>query len=541
VASFPALLTNSINLDNNIPKNNISLPIIIPHPGIITDYWAKALDNDKMSRKEDKMSHRHRKFLTRRKILRKTGLLAGGTALKIQTLPSVATTRKSGNLQIVSVRHQFQEHRFRTPLKFGNTPINNLTVLNVTVGLKNPSGSSALGFGSMPLGNIWSFPPKHAPPDKSLNAMKLLAAEVADLVGNCDRETDPIELAVRLQPQCLQRADRLSRKMKLKTNIPKLCTLVVISPFDAAIHDACGKINGINSYNALGPDYIARDLSHYLDKPFKGKYLDRYTLRRPIPTMPLYHLIGALDPLTEADIGRRIDDRLPETLSQWIKRDGLTHMKIKMNGDDLDWDIERMLSIDRVAEQTQNRLGVKKWAYSADFNERCRNVEYLLEFFGKVREKNPAAFNRLQYVEQPTDRDLNAHPENKMHRAAKIKPVVIDESLTDYQSLILARQQGYSGIALKTCKGQTEALLMAAAALELKMFITVQDLTCPGAAFLHSAGLAARIPTVTAVEGNARQYCPSANREWAKKYPQMFSIKNGTVKTGLLTKPGLGH
>ncbi len=30
--------------------------------------------------------------------------------------------------------------------------------------------------------------------------------------------------------------------------------------------------------------------------------------------MPLYHLVGALDPLTDADIPSRIDDGLPETL-----------------------------------------------------------------------------------------------------------------------------------------------------------------------------------------------------------------------------------
>jgi L-alanine-DL-glutamate epimerase-like enolase superfamily enzyme len=212
-----------------------------------------------------------------------------------------------------------------------------------------------------------------------------------------------------------------------------------------------------------------------------------------------------------------------------------------MNGDDLRWDVDRVLSIDRVTGETQKRRGVQQWFYSIDFNERCPNVEYLLDFFARIREKNPRAFERIQYVEQPTDRDLRAHPENKMHAAAKIKPVVIDESLTDYESLLLAREQGYSGAALKACKGITEALLMAAGALEFKMFLTVQDLTCPGASFLESAELSARVPTVAAIEGNARQFCPDANKEWEKKYPELFIVKNGTVRTQGLTKPGLGH
>ena len=40
-----------------------------------------------------------------------------------------------------------------------------------------------------------------------------------------------------------------------------------------------------------------------------------------------------------------------------------------------------------------------------------------------------------------------------MHEAAKLKPVVIDESLIDYESLLLSRELGYSGVALKACKG----------------------------------------------------------------------------------------
>ena len=42
-----------------------------------------------------------------------------------------------------------------------------------------------------------------------------------------------------------------------------------------------------------------------------------------------------------------------------------------------------------------------------------------------------------------------------MHEAAKFEPVVIDESLLDLESLQLAREMGYTGAALKACKGQS--------------------------------------------------------------------------------------
>ena len=127
-----------------------------------------------------------------------------------------------------------------------------------------------------------------------------------------------------------------------------------------------------------------------------------------------------------------------------------------------------------------------------------------------------------------------------MHEAAKFKPVVIDESLIDLESLHLAREMGYTGVAFKACKGQTQSLLLAAAAQKYGMFLCVQDLTCLGASLIHSASLAAHIPGVAAIESNARQYCPIANAPWESRFPGVFTIRDGTMNTSLLNGPGLG-
>ena len=448
---------------------------------------------------------------------------------------------KSTDIRIVDVQFEFKEHQYRTPLKFGGVPTDHCILFNVNLQVQTRDGKEAQGKGSMPLGNVWAFPPRYVPFDESLNAMTKLAELAVDNTLDCTLFAHPLELSEELEPVFLQTADDLSESMQLATPIPKLCTVVTTSPIDAAIHDAFGKANGINSYNGLDRDYIQSDLSNFLNEEFTGKYLDQYTTRHPKPNMPIYHLVGALDPLTDADIDQRLNDGLPETLPEWIEADGLTHLKIKLNGDDLEWDVARVLAIDRVTAETQEKRGVQTWNYSADFNETCKDVEYLLDFLNRIHEIEIQAFQRLAYIEQPTDRDLKSHPENKMHKAAEIKPVVIDESLTDFETLLLARDQGYSGVALKACKGQSQALLMGAAAQEYEMFLAVQDLTCPGASFLHSAGLAARIRGVTAIEGNARQFCPSANDGWRELYPSIFNITDGTVGTQILTGPGLGH
>lgn len=448
---------------------------------------------------------------------------------------------KPTDIRILDVQYDFKEHQYRTPLKFGGVPTDHCVLFNVRIQVQTQDGKEAEGKGSMPLGNVWAFPPRYVPFDQSLTAMKQVAESAAEATRDCTLCAHPLELSEVLEPEFLQIADELSQEMHLSTPIPKLCSVVTTSPIDAAIHDGFGKANGINSYNGLDMDFIQADLSHFLNEQFSGKYLDQYTTRHPKPDMPIYHLVGALDPLTDADIENRLDDGLPETLPEWIDADGLTHLKIKLNGDDLAWDVARVLAIDKITAETQVKRGIHTWCYSADFNETCQDVEYLLEFLGRVQEGEEKAFERLAYIEQPTDRDLESHPENKMHKAAEIKPVVIDESLTDFETLLLARDQGYSGVALKACKGQSQALLMGAAAQEYDMFLAVQDLTCPGASFLHSAGLAARIRGVTAIEGNARQFCPGANDGWREEYSSIFNITDGTVGTQILTGPGLGH
>jgi L-alanine-DL-glutamate epimerase-like enolase superfamily enzyme len=328
--------------------------------------------------------------------------------------------------------------------------------------------------------------------------------------------------------------------MKLTEPIPKLCAMVTASPFDAAVHDAFGKVHGRNCFQTYGRDFLPRDLGHYLGPEYAGEHLEKYVLTKAKPRMPLYHLIGALDPITDGDIQKRIGDALPETLPEWIRHDGLTHLKIKLNGDDLKWDAERVVRVDQTAAETQKQRGVQRWHYSLDFNERCPNVQYLLEFLAKVKEQRPEGFERIQYIEQPTARDLSANRHNVMHEAAKLRPVVIDESLIDLESLKLAQELGYTGAALKACKGQSQSLLLAAAAQKAGLFLCVQDLSCPGASLIHSAGLAAHVPGVAAIESNARQYCPAANEPWAARFRGMFRITDGTMETGLLDGPGLG-
>jgi L-alanine-DL-glutamate epimerase-like enolase superfamily enzyme len=440
-------------------------------------------------------------------------------------------------IQIESITSSFEDIRYRSPYKFGGVAMDHTTLLNVKARVRTRDGKVAEGFGSMPLSNPWAFPSKQMSYDTTQNAMQALGKRLVALTNTYREYGHPIDINIALEPEYLKVAAAVSAELKLLAPIPKLCTLVTASPIDAAIHDAFGKALGLNCYQTYGPDIMQHDLAHYLGKDFKGEYLNRYVNAKPRAEVNLYHSVGGVDTLTEADITKRLADGLPETLAEWIRYNGLHHIKIKLQGDDLKWDIDRTVIINRIAEETSPNVN---WRYCVDFNERCPNVAYLLEYLRKVKELSPRGFDRIEYIEQPTARDLKADSKNSMREANKLRPVVIDESLTDLETLLLARELGYTGVALKACKGQSQAMLMAAAAQKYKMFLCVQDLSCPGASLIHSASIASHVPGVSGIEANSRQYLPAATDPWRPKFPGIFTIKDGTMKTAALTGLGLG-
>jgi L-alanine-DL-glutamate epimerase-like enolase superfamily enzyme len=447
---------------------------------------------------------------------------------------------KKSDVRIEDIALRFEEFVFRTPLKFARAVVDRQTMLTVKCTVRTVAGAEAKGFGTLPLNYTFTFPSRKLSPDTRQGAMKSLAEEIAKVTRDYREFGHPIDINWELAPLYQKAAALVSRRLQLADPIPKLCTLVTAGAFDAAIHDAFGKVHHRSCFHTYGPEFMNHDLSYYLGAEYKREYPNRYIRTEPKPRMPLCHLISAVDPINASDNTKPIKDGLPETLPEWINYNGLTYFKIKLNGDNLNWDVERMLHIEAVTAETQKKRGVQNWAYVPDFNEKCPNVDYYIAFLRQLKEKAPQAFKRIEYVEQPTHRDLKAHPENVMHEAATLCPVVIDESVIDVESVLLARKMGWSGAVVKSPKGLTHMILIASVAGKQKMLIAGGDMSCPGAALIQTASFQARLPGVTSIEANARQFLPAANKGWESRFPGMFRIRDGMLRTAELTKPGLG-
>ena len=126
---------------------------------------------------------------------------AGATLAATTGVGRARAAVPAGAIRIEEVRTAFQEHRYRTPYKFGGVPVDRATILDVEIDTVGADGRRVTGFASMPLGNVWSFPTRSLPDDVTLGAMKGLASRIEGLVAGCTEVAHPLELVRILEPE----------------------------------------------------------------------------------------------------------------------------------------------------------------------------------------------------------------------------------------------------------------------------------------------------------------------------------------------------
>ena len=105
----------------------------------------------------------------------------------------------------------------------------------------------------------------------------------------------------------------------------------------------------------------------------------------------------------------------------------------------------------------------------------------------------------------------------------------------------MGRRLGWTGVALKTCKTQTGALLSACWARAHGMSLMVQDLTNPMLAQIPHVLLAAQVGTIMGVETNAMQFYPEASKAEAAVHPGLYTRRGGKIDLSSIRGPGFGY
>lgn len=429
--------------------------------------------------------------------------------------------------------------RTRLPLKFGREVVTSVTCARARVTVVDRAGHIAVGWGETPISVQWVWPstlPYEEREQALLDFCKTLAHEWVAF-GDSGH---PMEVGYRFQRQRL--TEILKQENAGRANsIPWLAALVCCSPFDIALHDAYGVLHDMPIYETYNEQFMNADLAAFLtpaensNVDFRGKYPVDFLRRDPPAQMAAWHLVGGLDRIDASEPAvTGIDDGYPTLLADWIRRDGLTCLKIKLKGNDLKWDMHRIVDVGRIALEN----GVN-WL-STDFNCTVEHVTYVNEILDWLLAEYPRLYGMILYVEQPFPYEIEEHPID-VHSVAARKPLFMDESAHDWHMVKLGRTLGWTGVALKTCKTQTGALLSACFARAHGMTVMVQDLTNPMLAMIPHALLAAHVGTIMGVETNGSQFYPEASLTEAKVHPGLYRRQNGQVDLTTLAGPGFGY
>jgi L-alanine-DL-glutamate epimerase-like enolase superfamily enzyme len=453
-----------------------------------------------------------------------------------------------------SARLYFIPVETRVPLKFGAETLTHVTCARARVQVAHADGRAAEGWGETPLSVQWAWPSQLAFSER-YQAFERFCQMLVEAWTEFDVSGHPIKVGHAFQQQVLPGLlDRLNAERARARDggdfepMPWLAALICCSAFDIALHDAYGILHDRPVYETYGPPYMSRDLSHYLTPAegssvtFEGRYPQDYLVYPRPNRLAAWHLVGGLDLLDSSDLtGGEPDDGYPVLLADdagrgrgWIDRDGLNCLKVKLRGTDAAWDYQRLVRIGEIAIR-----GGVDWLTS-DFNCTVTDPAYVNAILDRLVIEHPRIYGMLLYVEQPFPYDLE-HNRIDVHSVSARKPLFMDESAHDWQLVRLGRELGWTGVALKTCKTQTGALLSLCWAKGHGMTLMVQDLTNPMLAQIPHVLLAAHAGTIMGVETNAMQFYPDASLPEEAVHPGLYRRRDGQVDLSTIRGPGFGY
>jgi L-alanine-DL-glutamate epimerase-like enolase superfamily enzyme len=445
------------------------------------------------------------------------------------------------DIKVVGAELYFLPVETRVPLKFGLETTTFVTCARVRLTVHDAAGRAEVGWGETPLSVQWVWP-GGLPYETRQEALKEFCLRLAEAWTRYRAWGHPLEVGYRFQENCLtELLSSFNQTRPPEAAMPWLAALVCCSPFDLALHDAYGRLQQRPVYDLYNAELMNRDLSYFFRSDatsrnrFQDKFPDQFLLANPPQELRAWHLVGGLDPIEASDLtGAEPCDGYPVLLEDWIDRDGLKCLKVKLRGTDPDWDFQRLLKV--------GRLAVKKrveWL-SADFNCTVTDPAYVTDLLDRLRDDHPRLYGMILYVEQPFPYELEQFRID-VHAVASRKPLFLDESAHDWRMVKLGQELGWTGVALKTCKTQTGAILSCCWAKAHGLTLMVQDLTNPMLAQIPHVLLAAHAGTIMGVETNAMQFYPEASRPEAAVHPGLYQRRSGLVDWSTLQGPGFGY
>lgn len=448
----------------------------------------------------------------------------------------------SAPLLIIEQAKAFErDHRLRLPFRFGVITLREVTEVFIRVRLRDAhSGATAEGYAAELMVPKWF--------DKSP------ALSEADNVNQLRRS---ISTALKLslaKPGPMSAADHAwNLDARQRAELAQENGLVAgFGPalLACAVLDALGRLENLpfaqlmqGNRPGLTQQHLPADLSGFEFESFLAGLT-------PQASIALRHTVGLADALTPEDLESRLDDGLPETLSEVIDHYQPRYFKIKVSGD-VPADLKRLTAIAQQLERQPD------YRLTLDGNEQFTSVDAFTELLDAI-EASPQLKPLRQamlFVEQPLHRDITL--DTPVHALAQRIPLLIDESDADLDSFQRARELGYQGVSSKTCKGLYRSLLNAMRCQQgakQGCFLSAEDLTTQAGLAVQQDLALVGLLGVTHVERNGHHFvgrlhgAPTAEVDaFAAAHPSLYQrddrglslrIQQGRIALDSLAGPG---
>jgi hypothetical protein len=305
---------------------------------------------------------------------------------------------------------------------------------------------------------------------------------------------------------------------------------------DRAILDALCRSFGVSFYGAMNANLagIGTDRPEFAGFDFAAFLAGL----KPAASIEARHTVGMVDAITAGDLASRVGDGLPETLEEVVAVWGHRYFKLKVGGQVAN-DIPRLESIASVLDRLSQPYFV-----SLDGNEQYADAQGVRELVEGIRARASLArlWDSILFIEQPIARKVALDADL---RAVDLgKPVIIDESDSELDTFVRARERGYRGVSSKTCKGLYKSVLNAARcaawnaqAGDTRYFMSAEDLTTQAGLSVQQDLALVNLLGITHVERNGHYYVngmaalPDGEQQsFINAHPDVYEHSHGAVR-----------
>lgn len=403
--------------------------------------------------------------------------------------------------RIVNAQVIFIDHELSPPLTIGKGTISSITEAMCQVTITD-GDQIAHGFGTVLLSHVWCWPE-----ESDLDKDSLLRAATQTMASEIVRgHIDDTVLGHGFGIATL--AD------DLLGHIPPLARRVCCAPLDNAIHDAAGCLYSCSSF-ALFSEHGPSPFDTYFPG-FGAAAAIESMLRRPITTIDAQMVVGI--------------KTTSESVRTYCANNNIRRLKIKIGSGDIQADVAHVIATSKAVQTTDDALDI-----TVDANGCYPSPKTLTNFLSMLREMAPDVAVCVSAIEQPAMSPLAADRHQWLDIAEEI-PILIDEAFSNLEDLKHASACGWNGLTVKSCRGQTLALLGAAWGHARGWTNTVMDLTSPNIAALHTVLLAAHISGVSTAEVNAAQFLISGFQDLPERLVLSIVPNDGKLTVPVVTQ-----